>query len=357
MPAGAWRSTSLAARVRLHPQLGLFPLEHDIQEYRHLKRPGSSVEQNAGWLSLALHVPRLRGRLLRPFRPQTPHPPTFDAEIHPTLPLPLRNALFGVVPQTTTVPATLREHTPALAAAAAAVKTLSHATLVYPASALRFQQPYATSRMSIFHSHLRAPARAVLTAAAKSAPRPSNLPRRRCLTVTTISPLDPHRPTLRAALPSLQRIAPTSDFPFHERSLSRCLYSFPFVSSSHACEDHARNIKHTYGSRRTTPSLHLLPSHNIALLLSSLPSPHRPSPDKSHLSHAILDARTACLYAYLRVPPAILRPLLVPSQSDRPRSRTPSAASRVVSLVRHSSSRTTLHAFIPDYHQRKLPRS
>ncbi|KAJ6583291.1 hypothetical protein B0H10DRAFT_2231963 [Mycena sp. CBHHK59/15] len=81
--------------------------------------------------------------------------------------------------RTTTVPATLREHTPALAAAAAAVKTLSHATLVYPASALRFQQPYATSRMSIFHSHLRAPARAVLTcrcevsaAAIKSATSP-----------------------------------------------------------------------------------------------------------------------------------------------------------------------------------------
>ncbi|KAJ6553906.1 hypothetical protein B0H10DRAFT_2241692 [Mycena sp. CBHHK59/15] len=156
-----------------------------------------------------------------------------------------------------------------------------------------------------------------LLAAAKSALRPSNLPRRRCLTVTTISPLDPHRPTLRAALPSLQRIAPTSDFPFHERSLSRCLYSFPFVSSSHACEDHARNIKHTYGSRRTTPSLHLLPSHNIALLLSSLPSPHRPSPDKSHLSHAILDARTACLYAYssrpTRHPACLARRLPRPS--------------------------------------------
>ncbi|KAJ6597829.1 hypothetical protein B0H10DRAFT_2231964 [Mycena sp. CBHHK59/15] len=52
----------------------------------------------------------------------------------------------------------------------------------------------------------------------------------------------------------------------------------------------------------------------------------------------------------LRVPPAILR---VPSQSDRPRSRTPSAASRVVSLLTVApASALLVSPSAPDYPER-----
>jgi hypothetical protein len=62
------------------------------------------------------------------------------------------------------------------------------------------QRPACQSSIRIY----ALPPAPCLLAAARPSPRPSNLPRRRCLTVTTISPLDPHRSTLRAALPSLQ---------------------------------------------------------------------------------------------------------------------------------------------------------
>ncbi|KAJ7144666.1 hypothetical protein C8R44DRAFT_865563 [Mycena epipterygia] len=101
--------------------------------------------------------------------------------------------------------------------------------------------------------------------------------------------------------------------PFHEHSLI-FTHSFPSFSSPRACIDHPPKqdeqaalapltIWPMYTMRgisphRTTPSLHLLPAHDIALLLSSRSFPHPPSPHKSRLSHAILDARTAFLDAY-----------------------------------------------------------
>ena len=118
MPAGAWRSTSLAARVRLHPQLGPFSsgkrlsgAYHFFSQYPPLFLPGTPLLQPLPFThsnplpqTLCTNVSHLHRRLLRPFRPQTPHPPTFDAEIHPTHPLPLRNALFGVVSPGTLIP-------------------------------------------------------------------------------------------------------------------------------------------------------------------------------------------------------------------------------------------------------------
>jgi hypothetical protein len=104
--------------------------------------------------------------------------------------------------------------------------------------------------------------------------------------------------------------------PFHQRSLIFA-HSFPSFSSPCACIDHPPKqdeqaalapftIWPMYTMRgilphRTTPSLHLLPAHDIALL-SSRPFPHRPSPYKSRPSHAILDARTAFLDAYCSRP-------------------------------------------------------
>ncbi|KAJ7639161.1 hypothetical protein FB45DRAFT_1023900 [Roridomyces roridus] len=101
--------------------------------------------------------------------------------------------------------------------------------------------------------------------------------------------------------------------PFHERSWI-FTHSFPSFSSPRACIDHPPKqdeqaalapltIWPMYTMRgisphRTTPSLHLLPAHDIALLLSSRSFPHPPSPHKFRLSHAILDARTAFLDAY-----------------------------------------------------------
>ncbi|KAJ7934196.1 hypothetical protein B0H13DRAFT_2650207 [Mycena leptocephala] len=101
--------------------------------------------------------------------------------------------------------------------------------------------------------------------------------------------------------------------PFHEPSLIFA-HSFPSFSSPRACIDHPPKqdeqialapftIWPMYAMRgasphRTTRSLHLLPAHDIALLLSSRSFPHRPSQHKSRLFHAILDARTAFLDAY-----------------------------------------------------------
>ncbi|KAJ7911014.1 hypothetical protein B0H13DRAFT_2660759 [Mycena leptocephala] len=105
--------------------------------------------------------------------------------------------------------------------------------------------------------------------------------------------------------------------PFHQRSLIFA-HSFPSFSSPRACIDHPPKqdeqaalapftLWPMYTMRgilphRTTPSLRLLPTHDIALFLSSRSFPHRPSPHKSRPSHAILDARTAFLDAYCSRP-------------------------------------------------------